>query len=106
MLIPGSAVKHGSALAVVTATGDHTFVGSSAKLVRGAHAEGNFQRIVKRIGYFLIQLNVFALFIVVIDAFYRGLSIVQYLRYVLVVTVAAVPIALPVGIIYPLRDMD
>ncbi|KAI9594293.1 plasma membrane ATPase [Syncephalis fuscata] len=90
-----SAVKHGSALAVVTSTGDHTFVGNSAKLVRGASNDGNFQRIIKKIGYFLIELNVLALFIVLINVFYRGIDIVQYLRYVLVVTVSAVPIALP-----------
>jgi H+-transporting ATPase len=94
----GSAVKHGNALAVITAIGDHTFVGHSAQLVRGANAEGNFQKIIKRIGYFLIELNVLALFIVLINVFYRGIGIVQYLRFVLVVTVSAVPIALPVSI--------
>ncbi|RKP27234.1 plasma membrane H+-ATPase, pumps protons out of the cell [Syncephalis pseudoplumigaleata] len=90
-----STVKHGSALAVVTATGDHTFVGHSAQLVRGSQTEGNFQRIIKRIGYFLIELNVLALFITLINVFYRGIDIVQYLRFVLVITVSAVPIALP-----------
>lgn len=50
----GSVAKQGEMVAVVTATGAHTFFGRTAKLVASAGARSHFQQAVLRIGNLLI----------------------------------------------------
>ncbi|RUS20315.1 hypothetical protein BC937DRAFT_95494 [Endogone sp. FLAS-F59071] len=94
-LFSSSVVKRGEAKAVVVATGDNTFVGKAASLVSSTKDSGHFTLVMNRIGYYLIACDFIAVCIIVISSFYRGVSIVQILVYAAILTIVAVPAALP-----------
>ncbi|KAG0368947.1 hypothetical protein BGZ54_000751 [Gamsiella multidivaricata] len=97
-----SIVKQGQQMAVVTKTGGDTFIGRAANLISITTEEGHFQKIINRIGNFLILITVVLIVIIMIyqlvhfhgDADNRG-DFLTVLRKVLVLTVAAIPVGLP-----------
>ena len=91
----GSVAKLGEMKAVVTATGMHTFLGRTARLVQGAGTISHFQRAVLRIGNFLIFCTIGLVALILITALFRGDPLVQTLLFALILTVAAIPVALP-----------
>lgn len=91
-----SAVKRGECRMVVTATGDHSFVGRAAALVSQAErGNGHFTEVLNRIGSVLLAGVIFTLLVVFISSFYRSNGIVEILRFVLAITVIGVPVGLP-----------
>lgn len=92
-----SAVKRGSGLMVVTAIGDHTFVGTAAALVNKAEqCTGHFTRVLNGMARALLYLVIFTLLAVWVASYYRSDSIVQILEFTLAITVIGVPVGLPV----------
>jgi H+-transporting ATPase len=91
----GSSVKQGEMAAVVTATGEHTFFGRTAKLVEGAGAESHFQRAVMRVGDFLIFVAIALALILVVTEILRGEAWVDLIQFVLILVVASIPVAMP-----------
>ncbi len=91
----GSIVRQGQLEAVVTATGMNTSFGKTAKLVETAQTRSHFQRAVLRIGTYLIYLTLVLVAIILAVAFVRGDPIVEALLFSLILTVAAIPVALP-----------
>ncbi|KAI1313462.1 hypothetical protein EDD11_002522 [Mortierella claussenii] len=97
-----SIVKQGQQMAVVTKTGGDTFIGRAANLISITTEEGHFQKIINRIGNFLILITVVLVVIIMIyqlvhfhgDADGKG-DFLTVLRKVLVLTVAAIPVGLP-----------
>ncbi|KAF8939562.1 H(+)-ATPase [Dissophora ornata] len=97
-----SIVKQGQQMAVVTKTGINTFIGRAANLISITVEEGHFQKIINRIGNFLIMITVFLVGIIMIyqlvhfhnDPSGKG-GFLTVLRQVLVLTVAAIPVGLP-----------
>ncbi|KAF9366279.1 hypothetical protein BGX34_004465 [Mortierella sp. NVP85] len=97
-----SIVKQGQQMAVVTKTGGDTFIGRAANLISITTEEGHFQKIINRIGNFLILITVVLVVIIMAyqlirfhgDADGRG-DFLTVLRKVLVLTVAAIPVGLP-----------
>lgn len=91
-----STVKRGSAFIVVTAVGDNTRVGSSARLVALADASpGHFTQVLNGIGAALLSIVTATMIAVWTAAFYRSKSIVDILRYTLAITIVGVPVGLP-----------
>ncbi|KAK5071912.1 plasma membrane H+-ATPase [Lithohypha guttulata] len=91
-----SAVKRGTCRMVVTATGDHSFVGRAAALVNQASSgSGHFTEVLNGIGSVLLAGVIFTLLVVFISSFYRSNDIVTILRFVLAITVIGVPVGLP-----------
>lgn len=91
-----SAVKRGTCYMVVTATGDHSFVGRAAALVNQASCgSGHFTEVLNGIGSVLLAGVIFTLIVVFISSFYRSNDIVTILRFVLAITVIGVPVGLP-----------
>ncbi|KAJ1930624.1 hypothetical protein IWQ60_000132 [Tieghemiomyces parasiticus] len=92
-----SVVKQGQMMAVVTKTGAHTFIGRAANLISVTAEAGHFQKIVNRIGNFLVIITV--VMVIVLFAFLlvrKGKDkVLDVLRSVLVITVAAIPVGLP-----------
>jgi len=92
-----SVVKQGQMLAVVTKTGGNTFIGRAANLISITTEEGHFQKIVNRIGNFLIIITV--VMVVVIFVFLevksQATQTLVVIRECLVLTVAAIPVGLP-----------
>jgi len=91
----GSIARRGEANARVTATGMDTFFGKTAHLVDEARTESHFQRAVVKIGDYLIVLAVGLVLILFLVGLYRHESVLDTLRFALVLTVAAIPAALP-----------
>jgi len=91
----GSVVKRGEAEARVYATGTKTFFGKTAQLVESAHTVSHFQKAVLRIGDYLIFLAVALVIVIVGVALFRGDKLTTTLQFALVLTVAAIPVAMP-----------
>ena len=91
-----SAVKRGQAFVLVTATGDHTFVGRAAALVNAASAgSGHFTEVINGIGVILLVLVIMTLLVVWVASFYRSDDIVTILKFTLAITIIGVPVGLP-----------
>ncbi|MGZ4939574.1 MAG: HAD-IC family P-type ATPase, partial [Halobacteriota archaeon] len=91
----GSIVRQGEMDALVVSTGMGTYFGKTARLVEEAKTRSHFQRAVIRIGDYLIALAVGLAALIVIVALIRQESILSILQFALVLTVAAIPVALP-----------
>jgi len=91
----GSIVRQGEIGALVYATGTHTYFGKTAELVADAHTVSHFQRAVLKIGNYLIILAVALVTVIVVTAILRGDAILTTLQFALVLTVAAIPVAMP-----------
>jgi H+-transporting ATPase len=95
VLYSGSIIKQGEGDALVFATGGNTFFGHTARLVDAAHSVSHFQKAILRIGNYLIVIALALVTIILAVALYRGDSLVTTLEFALILTVAAVPVAMP-----------
>jgi len=91
----GSILRIGEAEALVYATGQRTYLGRTARLVESAHTVSHFQRAVLKIGDFLILLALVLVASILVAALFRGDRMLTTLEFALVLTVAAVPVAMP-----------
>jgi H+-transporting ATPase len=91
----GSIVRQGEIDALVYATGAKTYFGKTAELVQGAKTVSHFQRAVLKIGNYLIVLAVILVVVIIGVALFRGDPILTTLQFALVLTVAAIPVAMP-----------
>jgi H+-transporting ATPase len=98
---PGDAVFSGSILrqgeigALVYATGSETYFGKTAELVQDVETVSHFQRAVLKIGKFLILLALGMVALITVVSIIRGEPFLTTLQFVLVLTVAAIPVAMP-----------
>ncbi len=91
----GSILRQGEIDAVVYGTGQNTYYGKTAQLVEEAHAVSHFQRAVLKIGDYLIVLAVALVVLILAVALFRGDRMATTLQFTLVLTVAAIPVAMP-----------
>jgi H+-transporting ATPase len=91
----GSIVRQGEMDAYVVATGISSYFGKTAKLVEEAKTGSHFQRAVIRIGNYLIVLAVVMVSMVVVASLFRQINPLEILQFGLVLTIAAIPVALP-----------
>ena len=91
----GSIVKQGEADALAYGTGANTYFGKTAHLVETAHTVSHFQRAVLKIGDFLIFVALALVVLILAVALFRGDRMLTTLQFALVLTVAAVPVAMP-----------
>jgi H+-transporting ATPase len=91
----GSIIRQGEIEAMVYATGTNTYFGKTAQLVEEAHTVSHFQRAVLKIGDYLIILAVALVAVIITVAIFRGDPILNTLEFALVLTVAAIPVAMP-----------
>jgi H+-transporting ATPase len=91
----GSIVRQGEADALVYGTGQNTYFGKTARLVETAHTVSHFQRAVLKIGDFLIVIAIALVILILAVALFRGDRMLTTLQFALVLTVAAVPVAMP-----------
>ncbi len=95
VVFSGSVMRKGEVEAVVSATGVRTFFGRTAKLVEDAHTQSHFQKAVLKIGDYLIIVAIVLVVLIFSVALFRGESILATLQFALILTIAAVPVALP-----------
>ncbi len=91
----GSIVRQGEADAAVTGTGEHTYFGKTASLVAAAHTVSHFQRAVLKIGNYLIVMALVLVALILAVALWRGDPFLETVQFALVLTVAAIPVAMP-----------
>jgi len=90
-------VKQGEMLAVVVNTGVDTNFHTVVSLVAKAELEerSHFQKMVIQIGNFLILITITLVLIIIMVALFRHENFIEIMRFSLVLTVAAIPVALP-----------
>ena len=91
----GSIIRQGEIGALVYATGAGTYFGKTAELVQDAQTVSHFQRAVLKIGTYLIVLAVAMVAVITVVSVVRGNPILDTLQFALVLTVAAIPVAMP-----------
>ncbi len=94
-IFSGSIVRRGEISALVYATGGKTYFGKTAELVETAVTVSHFQKAVLKIGNYLIILAVGLVAVNIAFGIYRGDPILTTLQFALVLTVAAIPVAMP-----------
>jgi len=90
-------VKQGEMLAVVVNIGTDTNFSNVVSLVAEAQREekSHFQKMVIRIGNFLILVTLALVLLIIMVALFRHEPFLEMVRFALVLTVAAIPVALP-----------
>jgi H+-transporting ATPase len=91
----GSIVRQGEIEALVYGTGTNTYFGKTARLVEEAHTVSHFQKAVLKIGDYLIVIDIALVILILIVALFRGDKMLTTLEFVLILTVAAIPVAMP-----------
>ncbi|MCG6948071.1 MAG: plasma-membrane proton-efflux P-type ATPase [Acidobacteria bacterium] len=91
----GSVLKLGESDATVIATGGDTFFGRTALLVEQSETVSHFQQAVLKIGDALLVLAAAMIALILLVALFRGDPIVTTLEFALVLTIAAIPVAMP-----------
>jgi len=91
----GSVTNQGEIEAIVYATGEKTYFGKTAQMVEGAKSASHFQKAVLKIGDYLIVIAVALVALILIVGMFRHEHMLTVLRFALVLTVAAIPVAMP-----------
>ncbi len=91
----GSIIRQGEIGALVYATGANTYFGKTAELVQDTHNVSHFQRAVLKIGTYLIVLALALVALIIAVSLLRGDQFLTTLQFALVLTVAAIPVAMP-----------
>ena len=91
-----SIIKQGEMTAVVVATGVNTYFGKTTALVAKANTQrSHFQKMVINVGNFLIIITIIMVAIIIAVGMHRSENIWELLEFSLVLTVSAIPVALP-----------
>ncbi len=91
----GSIVKQGEMNALVTGTGMNSYFGRTAELVAGAKTKSHLQKAVIKIADYLIMITMGLVLILLVVALFRHHNFIETVQFVLILTVASIPVALP-----------
>jgi H+-transporting ATPase len=91
----GSIVRRGEGTAEVTLIGPKSFLGRTTQLVAQARTVSHLQQAVLRIGDTLIVIAVALAIVVELVSLLRGVNLLTSLQFALVLTIAAIPVAMP-----------
>jgi H+-transporting ATPase len=94
-LYSGSIIKQGEIDAVVEAIGENTYLGKTAHLVGSVRMTSHFQRAIMKIGRSLIFVALLLVVLIIGVTVFRGDNLMTALQFVLVLTVASIPVAMP-----------
>ncbi|MCD6293514.1 MAG: plasma-membrane proton-efflux P-type ATPase [Deltaproteobacteria bacterium] len=91
----GSIIKQGEMDALVAATGMKSYFGRTAKLVSEATTKSHLQKAVIKIADYLIMITIGLVIVLLIVALFRHENFIETVQFVLILTVASIPVALP-----------
>jgi len=96
-LYANAIVKQGEMIARVSATGLHTYFGKTVGLVAKAEQQesGHFQKMVMKVGDFLIIITIFLIAIIIWHGIQKGEPLLELLIFALILTISAIPVAMP-----------
>jgi H+-transporting ATPase len=95
VLFSGSVMQKGEGEALVYATGTHSFFGRTAQLVTQTKTVSHYQKAVMKIGNMLIFSSLALIVLILILSLYHHQPLLKTLEFVLILAVAAIPVALP-----------
>ncbi len=95
LVYSGSILKQGEIDGVVLATGINTYYGKTAQLVESAKTKSHLQIAITKMADYLLVIAVVLAVVIVAVEFVRTNQILDVLQFVLVLIVAAVPVAMP-----------
>ncbi len=90
-----SIVHQGEMNGLVVNTGTNTYFGKTTKLVEESKKGSHFQKAIVKIGDYLIALAIILVVIIFLVSAFRHESLLTIVQFALVLTVAAIPAALP-----------
>jgi H+-transporting ATPase len=93
--LSGSIVRRGESTAEVVSTGPKTYLGRTTQLVAQAHPASHLQRAMLRIGDTLIVIALALAIVVEAVSLVRGVTLLSSVEFVLVLVIAAIPVAMP-----------
>ena len=91
----GSVAKQGEMVGLITATGNNTYFGKTAKLVATAQPVSHFQKAVLQIGDYLIYLSLGLVAVLILVQLFRGTPLLELVQFALILTIASIPVAMP-----------
>ena len=96
-LYANAIIKQGEMVARVTATALQTYFGKTVGLVAKAEKEqsGHFQKMVIKVGDFLIFMTIFLIAIIIWHGVIRDEPLLDLLIFSLILTISAIPVAMP-----------
>ena len=96
-LYANAIIKQGEMIAKVTATALNTYFGKTVGLVAKAEKEesGHFQKMVIKVGDFLIFMTIFLIAIIIWHGVARHEPLLDLLIFALILTISAIPVAMP-----------
>lgn len=94
-LYSGAIIRRGEGEALVYATGVNTFFGKTAQLMQKDQGQSHFQKAILKIGNYLIFLAVILVAIILLFSLFRGDPMLEMIQFALILTVAAIPVAMP-----------
>ena len=96
-LYANAVIKQGEMIARVSATGLNTYFGKTVGLVAQAEKEesGHFQKMVIKVGDFLIVVTVFLIAVIVWHGVQKDEPLLDLLIFALILTISAIPVAMP-----------
>jgi len=96
-LYANAIVKQGEMIAKVTATALNTYFGRTVGLIAKAEKEesGHFQKMVIKVGDFLIFMTIFLIAIIIWHGVSKGEPLLDLLIFALILTISAIPVAMP-----------
>jgi H+-transporting ATPase len=93
--LSGTIVRRGENTAEVVSTGPETYLGRTTRLVAQAHPVSHLQRAMLRIGDTLIVIALALAIVVEAVSLIRGVTLLSSAEFVLVLVIAAIPVAMP-----------
>lgn len=91
----GSVVKRGEATGVVVGTGKNSFFGKTAELVKIAKTKSNLSKMIFKIVKYLMGIDFVLLAFFLVYGIFFHFPIIDTIVFILVILIAAIPIALP-----------
>jgi H+-transporting ATPase len=90
-----SIIRQGEMNGLVVSTGMQTYFGKTTKLVAETVTHSHFQRAIVKIGDYLIAIAALLVTVTTLVGLFRQQPVLQLLQFGLVLTVAAIPAAMP-----------
>lgn len=96
LIYSGSVIKRGEATCRVTATGEKSYFGKTAELIKSAKTKGHIEELVLKIVRYFIMIDGILAVLILVYALVCKLNFVEMLPFALILLVASIPVALPV----------
>jgi H+-transporting ATPase len=94
-LYSGSIVKRGEANAIITSTGAKTYFGRTTQLVQMARPKLHMEEVISNVVKWLLIIDVALIALAIAFSMFKGLDLLATLPLILLLLLAAIPVALP-----------